>query len=160
MVASLATAIGARGMVGGQVVDMALGGGGAPARLDADPVRRMHAMKTGALIAAAARLGAQSAGAGEERCRAMEQWAAALGRCFQAVDDVLDVTSDRESLGKTPGKDATQAKPTLVAALGLEGARAYAGEQADLARKLARAIGGDWAAVAENLSDLLMARRN
>jgi farnesyl diphosphate synthase len=73
---------------------------------------------------------------------------------------VLDVTADRASLGKTPGKDAAQRKPTLVAALGLEGARAYAAEQAEAAQALARDLGGPFAATALGFGALLLDRRS
>lgn len=159
MVGTLARAIGAAGMVGGQVVDMALTGVGA-GRPTLEDVRRMHAMKTGALIAAAAKLGAQAAGASPERCGAIEAWGAALGRCFQAIDDVLDVTADRQALGKTPGKDAAQAKPTLVAATGLEGAKGLAAVAAEEAQTLARDIPGPCSATALGLAALLLDRRH
>ncbi len=161
---TLAGAIGARGMVGGQVVDMALTGAGASRELALEEVAGMHALKTGALIAAAAKLGAQASGADAARCAKFELWGAALGRCFQAIDDVLDVTEDRASLGKTPGKDAAQHKPTLVAALGLEGARRYAaaqGEHAEaLARDLARELDGPLSETALGFAALLLDRRS
>ncbi|MBL8800661.1 MAG: polyprenyl synthetase family protein [Planctomycetes bacterium] len=157
LVRTLASAVGARGMVGGQVLDMALTGAAASGLGE---VTRMQAMKTGALIAASARLGAEAAGAPARRCDQVEAWGAALGRCFQAIDDVLDVTADRASLGKTPGKDAAQRKPTLVAALGLEGARAYAAEQAEAAQTLARDLGGPFAATALGFGALLLDRRS
>jgi farnesyl diphosphate synthase len=160
MVRTLAGAIGARGMVGGQVLDMALTGAGANRALALDEVAGMHARKTGALIAAAAKLGAQASGADDASCGHIEAWGAALGRCFQAIDDVLDVTSDRASLGKTPGKDAAQNKPTLVAALGLEGARRYAAEQAEQARTLAARIGGPSSEIALGFAALLLERRS
>jgi len=160
MVRTLSRAIGAAGMVGGQVVDMALTGRAGDDRPSVDQVRMMHAMKTAALIAAAAKLGAQAANATPERCAAVERWGAALGRCFQAIDDVLDVTADRQSLGKTPGKDAAQAKPTLVAATGLEGARGLAAAAAEEAQTLARDIGGPWTATALGLAGLLLDRRS
>ena len=118
-VAVLAAAAGGAGMVGGQVLDMT-------SRVDADAaaVRDVHARKTAALLSAAAELGARAAGAGEGRARAFAAFGLGLGRLFQAVDDLLDVTGDAATLGKTPGKDERAQKATLVAALGLEGARA------------------------------------
>ena len=55
-------------------------------------------------------------------------YAQAMGLAFQVVDDILDVTADSASLGKTPGKDAAENKPTYVSLLGLDEARAFAGE--------------------------------
>ncbi len=160
MVSALASAAGAAGMVGGQVLDMALTGVSGSRALQLEEVSSMHALKTGALIAAAARLGALAAAAPPDQCARIWTWGQSLGRLFQAIDDVLDVTADRNSLGKTPGKDQAQLKPTLVAALGLEAARAYAQEQADQARALARDIGGAHAATALGFADLLLDRRS
>ncbi len=160
MVAALASAAGACGMVGGQVLDMALTGVSSERVLELGEVSSMHALKTGALIAASARLGALAAEAPPERSARIWAWGQALGRLFQATDDVLDVTADRTSLGKTPGKDQAQHKPTLVAALGLEAARAYARAQADEARTLARDIGGTHAATALGFADVLLDRHS
>jgi geranylgeranyl pyrophosphate synthase len=118
-VAVLARAAGGAGMVGGQVLDMTLEAGAASAAA----VRDVHARKTAALLAAAAELGARAAGANDARARAFAAFGLGLGRLFQAVDDLLDVTGDAATLGKTPGKDARARKATLVAALGLDGAR-------------------------------------
>jgi geranylgeranyl pyrophosphate synthase len=126
----LARAAGAAGMVGGQALDMTLPGGSP----DAEGVRAMHARKTGALFAAAAEMGAIAADAPAARRAAAQRFGAALGRLFQAVDDVLDVVGDAGTLGKTPGKDAAHEKASLVAALGLEGARAEADALVEAAR--------------------------
>jgi farnesyl diphosphate synthase len=85
-------------------------------------------------------MGAIAARAGASARAAAKSYGLALGRCFQATDDLLDVTGDVRTLGKTPGKDARERKPTLVAALGLDGARTEAGRLADLAREAARAL--------------------
>lgn len=134
---TLARAAGAVGMVGGQVCDMTLEG------TDPDPasVRDMHARKTAALIAAAAELGAVSADASAVQRATIREWGLHLGLLFQATDDLLDVTGDAASLGKTPGKDAAHGKPTLVAALGLEGARAEAERLAAAAEEAAGRLG-------------------
>jgi len=134
---ALARAAGAAGMVGGQALDMTLPGR-AP---DPDSVRTMHALKTAALFGAAAEMGALAAGAYGARCAAARRFGAALGRLFQALDDVLDVTGDARTLGKTPGKDARQEKATLVAALGLEGAHAEARSLVCEARQAALELG-------------------
>jgi farnesyl diphosphate synthase len=154
-IAILSRAAGRAGMVGGQVLDLSLSGESP----DLESVARMHAMKTGALIAASAELGAVAALATPNAREAAREWGEAVGRCFQAVDDLLDVTSDKKSLGKTPGKDVAQRKPTLVAALGLEGARDYAARQAETARRLAQRLGGG-RELAVELVDWLSERRS
>jgi geranylgeranyl pyrophosphate synthase len=154
-IAALARAAGAAGMVGGQALDLSMSG----ADVELDAVERMHALKTGALIAVSAELGAIAALAPESGRAAAREWGEAVGRCFQAVDDLLDVTSDKQALGKTPGKDAAQRKPTLVAALGLEGARRHAEAQARRARELAEGLGGG-RELAVQLVDWLSRRRS
>ena len=133
----LSHAAGAPGMVGGQVCDMTLEGT-AP---DPEGVRDMHARKTAALIAAAAELGAVAGGADAQQRASISEWGLRLGLLFQATDDLLDVTGDAASLGKTPGKDARHGKPTLVAALGLEGARSEAERHAEAAARAAERLG-------------------
>jgi geranylgeranyl pyrophosphate synthase len=137
-VAILARAIGAAGMVGGQVLDLELAQNASRATIEA-----MHQRKTGALIAASAELGSlcAPAEATPEQRAAAGAFGRALGALFQAVDDILDVTGDAASLGKTPGKDASHQRATLVAALGLEGAQARVGDLAQEARRAASSLG-------------------
>ena len=130
----LAEAAGHAGMVGGQVLDLA-----AEAANGGD-VRDIHLRKTAALFGAASEMGAIAAGAPSSRRSASREYGLALGRCFQATDDILDVTGDAGTLGKTPGKDAREKKTTLVASLGLEGARKEAARLAELAREAAAAL--------------------
>jgi farnesyl diphosphate synthase len=116
----LAQAAGSRGMAGGQEIDLAAGG----KALDVGELERMHRLKTGALIRAAVRLGAdcgRSMSAGEND--ALHRYASAIGLAFQVVDDVLDVEGTARSLGKTAGKDAVQRKSTYVTLMGLAAAR-------------------------------------
>jgi len=119
-VALLAAAAGSRGMAGGQALDLSHVGD----TLSLDELERMHALKTGALILAAVRLGA---GCGRTLDRsesdALDRYAAAVGLGFQVVDDVLDVEGTAQSLGKTAGKDAVQGKPTYATLLGLDAAK-------------------------------------
>nr|MDQ6917005.1 polyprenyl synthetase family protein [Pseudomonadota bacterium] len=118
--ALLAEAAGSRGMAGGQALDLSHVG----AALSMSELERMHALKTGALIRAAVRLGAACGDALDQtQGDALDRYAAAIGLSFQVVDDVLDVEGTNESLGKTAGKDAMQGKPTYVSLLGLDAAR-------------------------------------
>ena len=93
---------------------------GEPAR---DLLRRIHAMKTGRLLSVSASLGALYAGASPDLGRAVERYGDLLGLLFQIADDLLDVTADTATLGKTAGKDQEQAKLTYPALFGVEGAR-------------------------------------
>ncbi|WP_346796734.1 (2E,6E)-farnesyl diphosphate synthase [Halomonas sp. Bachu 37] len=120
LIMTLAHAAGRDGMVAGQVLDLEAVGG----HPDVDALARMHAHKTGALIAAAVRLGALVAvDESDPRLDALGRYARAIGLAFQIHDDVLDVTGDTATLGKTSGADAARAKPTYPGLLGLEGAR-------------------------------------
>ncbi len=120
MLRELAVAAGARGMCGGQALDIDATGGAA---LSLRELERLHAMKTGALLRASARLGAIAAGADYAQRDALDRFAEALGLAFQIRDDLLDVESDSATLGKTAGKDAAQAKATFPALLGLAASR-------------------------------------
>ncbi|HET6397446.1 MAG TPA: farnesyl diphosphate synthase [Pseudoxanthomonas sp.] len=125
-VQALAAASGAAGMCGGQALDI-----DATGRRQALPqLQRMHALKTGALIRAAVRMGALAGGADAAMLARLDGFAAALGLAFQVRDDLLDVEASSEQLGKTAGKDAAQAKSTYPALLGMDGARAKLAELA------------------------------
>jgi farnesyl diphosphate synthase len=151
----LARAAGARGMVGGQVLDLSLS---LAAGAGAEELAGMHRRKTAALFAAACELGAIAAGREGERapCAAFGE---AVGLLFQAVDDLLDATGDAATLGKTPGKDALQARPSLVRALGVSGARAHAAALCATARARAQALGLGPGRPLGDLPDFLLARR-
>ena len=112
----LARAAGYQGMAGGQAIDLASVG----LPLTEAQLRQMHRLKTGALLLCSVQLGAVSAGKPSTVVAdALSQFAQALGLAFQVVDDILDVTSDSATLGKTAGKDAAADKPTYVSLLGL-----------------------------------------
>jgi len=116
----LAQAAGSRGMAGGQAIDLAC----VDKALDLPELERMHRLKTGALIRAAVRLGADCGQTMDaDGNDALLRYASAVGLAFQVVDDVLDVEGTAQSLGKTAGKDAVQRKSTYVALLGLAAAR-------------------------------------
>lgn len=117
----LARAVGSLGMVGGQAIDCESVGLG----LSSEQLQQMHRMKTGALLEASVLLGGIVAGAGSETRQRLESYAEAVGLAFQVVDDILDVTSDTETLGKTAGKDALANKPTYVSILGMDASRQF-----------------------------------
>ncbi len=130
-VAVLAQAAGAHGMVGGQAIDLIAAGkvkSYPAAAMDADMLKDMHARKTGALLRAAATLGAIMAGADDTTINAVGRYATDLGLAFQIVDDVLDVESSNEALGKTVGKDAAAGKPTYPSLYGLEQSKQLAAD--------------------------------
>jgi farnesyl diphosphate synthase len=122
LVASLARAAGAAGMVGGQCLDLEADKLSRPPRPDAPHVARLQAMKTGALIRSACELGAILGQAGAPERRALATYGEKLGLAFQIADDLLDVEGDAAAMGKAARKDA--AKATLHAASGIAGARA------------------------------------
>ena len=148
LVRVISKAVGFEGMVGGQALDLAA----EHQALEADALQNIHRLKTGALIAASAEAGAICANASTAQRQALVEFATAIGLAFQVTDDVLDVTGDSESLGKTAGKDIKAEKSTYVSALGLAGAKEEAdrllnaalealdifGDRADPLRDLAR----------------------
>ena len=148
----LAKAAGAEGMVGGQALDMAAEGR-AIGRWD---VENLQKRKTGALLCAAADLGCIAAGAGEADRAAVRTYAGKLGLAFQVRDDMLDVSGDEKTLGKTVGSDRANEKTTFVTLLGLDackelveelttaavGALEPFGERADLLCWLAQILAG------------------
>jgi len=121
MLAELARASGVAGMCGGQALDIDATGHGTT--LDIDALQRLHAMKTGALLRAAVRLGAIAADADAASRTLLDRYADALGLAFQVRDDLLDVEGDAATLGKTAGKDAAQDKATFPALIGIEASR-------------------------------------
>lgn len=109
------------GMVAGQAYDLE-----AEARnVAADELEKIHRLKTGALITAAARCGAIIADASPAALAAVTDYASQLGLLFQITDDLLDVTATVEAIGKTPGKDARSRKATYPALHGIEATRNY-----------------------------------
>jgi farnesyl diphosphate synthase len=125
-------AAGARGMCGGQALD--IDATGRPDAVDETALRRLHALKTGALLRASVRLGAIAADADAGTRDALDRFADALGLAFQIRDDLLDIEGDSATLGKTAGKDAEQAKATFPALLGVETSRARLSDLADTMR--------------------------
>ena len=131
MVTHLAVASGSRGMAGGQAIDLASIG----KPLSEAALRDMHRRKTGALLQASVLMGASTGPLDAQAREQLTVYGAALGLAFQVVDDVLDVTADSATLGKTAGKDAAADKPTFVSLMGLKAAQAYADEVLDQAHQ-------------------------
>ena len=183
MLAELARASGAAGMCGGQALDIdATGNAGAKRgqshvfgretstgdvlrpKNDSDPfsladLERLHAMKTGALLRCAVRLGAIAAGADAASRIALDRYADALGLAFQVRDDLLDVEGDAATLGKTAGKDAAQDKATFPALIGIEASRVRLAALSTQMHEALHALDADTAllaALARNVVD----RRN
>ena len=152
LVRVMARATGLQGMAGGQAVDIEAVG----QEMSQEALQAMHGLKTGALISAAVEMGALCGSISEQERSALGRFAARVGLGFQVADDVLDVSADAQTLGKTPGKDAAAGKPTFVALLGLAGAQDYArglhesaiaelaafGPRADRLREVAQALLG------------------
>jgi farnesyl diphosphate synthase len=120
----LAHAAGGRGMVLGQMLDLEAEKRGEPQRPTAEHVRRLQALKTGALIAASCEAGAVLGRATPEQRAALRGYGENLGLAFQIADDLLDAEGDAAAMGKAAGKDSAAGKATLVELIGIEDARA------------------------------------
>ncbi len=151
----LSAAAGVFGMIGGQVIDLA----GETKRLPESLLLKLHRNKTGALIVAAATLGCLAAGLGadDERTRAAEEFAQGIGLAFQIVDDVLDVTVDADTAGKSVGSDQEQNKTTFISYYTPEEALAYAYRVTEHAKAAIAHLKG--AEVLLCLADHLVGRR-
>ncbi|MEO7159023.1 MAG: polyprenyl synthetase family protein [Polaromonas sp.] len=152
----LARAAGFQGMAGGQAIDLASVG----LPLTSVRLHEMHRLKTGALLQASVMMGAACGTASPLALNALRDYGAAIGLAFQVVDDILDVTADAATLGKTAGKDAAQDKPTFVSLMGLQASRDYA--QQLLAQALAslQASGLEDIHALQALADMLVNRQH
>ncbi|HSV55360.1 MAG TPA: farnesyl diphosphate synthase [Burkholderiaceae bacterium] len=152
----LARSAGYQGMAGGQAIDLASVG----RALSEDELRRMHRLKTGALLRGSVMMGA-ACGSVDARAEAgLLAYGGALGLAFQVVDDILDVTADSATLGKTAGKDAAQDKPTYVSLLGLPRSLAYAQELLVQALEAMDASGLPDTRALRALADMVVNRNN
>jgi geranylgeranyl pyrophosphate synthase len=131
IVARLMRASGAGGMVGGQLLDLL--GEGRDASLA--ELETIHRGKTASLIAAAAAIGGVAAAASDSQVEALDAYGESLGLAFQIMDDVLDVTSTTEALGKTAGRDTALRKSTYPGLMGLDAARNMARGKVEEARE-------------------------
>lgn len=150
LISALSRAVGAMGMVGGQMIDLKAEN----QSLIESEINRMQQMKTGALIVFSCEAGAILAKVGGKRRDALKQYACDIGLAFQIADDLLDVQSSSEDIGKTAGKDARAGKATLVSLMGVNEAKLTADnlikqaidglqvfdEKADILRSLATFI--------------------
>jgi len=139
LVGILARAAGLEGMAGGQMLDLQA----EKQALDEADVRRLQAMKTGALIAAACEMGAVLGEAAPEARRALKEFGQNLGLAFQIADDLLDAESSAAELGKATAKDSGRGKATFVSLFGKEGARALLTKTVKECERSLSGVGGD-----------------
>jgi farnesyl diphosphate synthase len=155
LVMALGAAAGARGMAGGQMIDMLAEG----QTLDGPAVTRLQALKTGRLIQYSVEAGAILGRASAQDRHSLAAYGRDIGAAFQITDDLLDVEGSAEDLGKTAGKDQAAGKATMVAVLGVDLARAHADMLAAQAAKHLESF-GDRAACLRDLAAYVVARRN
>ena len=136
---TLAKYAGAVGMIGGQIIDLE----SENKKISLETLQIMDKKKTGALIAAACVMGCISAGASEEQIQAAKDYAQNIGIAFQIVDDILDVTSDTETLGKPVGSDYENNKSTYVSLLGIDECRKISSELTQKAVEYLKKFDGD-----------------
>lgn len=150
-----AKAVGAQGTVGGQEIDLkSEGKNGDPERL-----KKLHELKTGAMICAAVECGGLLGGASPDELSALTSYGKKIGLAFQIMDDILDVTGDTEKLGKQTGMDEQKSKMTYPAVLGLEKSRAMGEELVDAAIVTIKNLQGD-AGPLGDLARYITARMN
>lgn len=152
----LAQAAGFQGMAGGQAIDLASVG----LPLTTEQLHEMHRLKTGALLQASVMMGAVCGNASTAALAALRDYGAAIGLAFQVVDDILDVTADAATLGKTAGKDAAQDKPTFVSLMGLAASQAYAQQLRVQALASLQASGLENTEALQALADMLVNRQH
>jgi farnesyl diphosphate synthase len=156
LVRELAVASGSLGMAGGQAIDLESVG----RKLSRPELETMHRKKTGALLRASVRMGALAGtDPGADALASLDHYAAAIGLAFQVVDDILDVTADSATLGKTAGKDAQHDKPTYVSIIGLDASRELAAQLGRDAHAAIQPFGARGQRLAE-LADLVVNRVN
>ncbi len=151
----LAKAAGCSGMIAGQVMDLANEG----KSVSLDAIKETDKLKTGEMIRVSCVMGCIAADADEEKIKAAEKYSENIGLAFQIVDDILDVTSDAETLGKPIGSDSENDKSTYVSLMGIEKSAEYAEELTKNAKKALDIFGdeGDFLAM---LADMLAGRKN
>lgn len=151
----LAKAAGCSGMIAGQVMDLANEG----KSVSLGEVKSTDRLKTGEMIRISALLGCIAAGADEKKINAAEKYCKNIGLAFQIIDDILDVTSDEETLGKPIGSDSENEKSTYVSLLGLEESANYAAELTRQAKAALDIFASEGDFLIE-LADRLVERKN
>jgi farnesyl diphosphate synthase len=154
--ALLARAAGEAGMAGGQAIDLASVG----KDLTEHELKRMHELKTGALLQASVMMGAACGQTTAQQHQALLRYGHAMGLAFQVVDDILDVTADSATLGKTAGKDAEAGKPTYVSILGMARSQAFAQELYTQAIDALNASGLAHTQMLRALADMVVQRQH
>ena len=139
LIRELASAIGASGMIGGQLLDLSY----EKKKIQLAQLEHMHTLKTGALIKSSTRMGGLVAGADAATLSLLTNFGSALGLIFQIQDDILDCTGNEDQLGKPKGSDEEKGKATYVTILGLQEADRRLQEQCDRASDLAADLGPD-----------------
>jgi geranylgeranyl pyrophosphate synthase len=153
LIKTLAQAAGNYGMVGGQMIDLQ----SANRQINADLLEHMHRLKTGALIRASVIMGAIAANADKHTLTALDNYARAIGLAFQVQDDILDIESDTQTLGKPQGADIKLNKPTYPALLGLLAAKSKAAALIQDAHTALDSIAADCSLLHE-LADFIVSR--
>ena len=150
----LGKAIGADGMVGGQVIDLLSEG----KQISLETLRKMDEGKTGALISACVQMGCVLGGGSEKELQAAREYADAIGLAFQIVDDILDIEGDTATLGKQVGSDVANDKSTYVSILGMQQAKALVQQLTQTAVHALEAFQGDTQYLKE-LAEYLASRK-
>ena len=153
--ASVSSAAGSAGMVGGQILDMDCTG---KTDVPLETLQTLHALKTGAMFRVACVSGGLLAGASEPDIASLRAYGEALGVTFQIVDDILDETADTATLGKPAGSDAEMGKTTYPSLMGLDRSRELAQEFAEKAVDSLSAFSGQDAAFLKGLALMLVTR--
>ena len=155
LVHDLSSAAGVLGMVGGQAIDLSAEN----QQLVEKQLSTLHHLKTGRLIEAAVSMGANCVGASPARRQDLARYASAIGLAFQVRDDIIDITSSSEKLGKPQGADQNASKSTYPSLLGLDGAREKAEALYDEALDALAAF-GDRAQILKGLAEFFVRREH
>ncbi len=155
VVGTMARALGTYGMIGGEITDIESEG----KKVDLDTVDYIHDCKTACLIEASLVIGAQIAGASQSDIDALARYGRRIGLAFQVVDDVLDVVSTTEQLGKDAGSDIELGKATYPALIGVEASRKRANELVEQALEALESVRAD-TTVLRDIAEFIVKRAN